>query len=61
MANNVLTAIWDIASFKDNNLKSYSSTYFNRINAVDEQAEFYIKDLNPARLLEAKLIRFVIK
>lgn len=44
MANNLLRAILNIVSYKNNNLKSYSSTYLNRINAVGEQLEFYIKD-----------------
>jgi len=44
MENNILSAIQNIVSFRDNNLKSYSSTYLNRINAVGEQLEFYIKD-----------------
>jgi len=44
MANNILRAILNIASFGNNNLKSYASTYLNRINAVGEQLEFYIKD-----------------
>ena len=44
MANNILRAILNIAAFGNNNLKSYASTYLNRINAVGEQLEFYIKD-----------------
>ena len=44
MANNILQAILNIASYKNNDLKSYASTYLNRINAVGEQLEFYIKD-----------------
>lgn len=44
MTNNVLRAILNIAVFRNNNLKSYASTYLNRINAVGEQLEFYIKD-----------------
>jgi len=44
MPNNILRGILNIALFKDNNLKSYASTYLNRINAVGEQLEFYIKD-----------------
>ena len=44
MPNNVLRGILNIASFKNNDLKSYASTYLNRINAVGEQLEFYIKD-----------------
>ena len=44
MANNILRAILNIATFGNNDLKSYASTYLNRINAVGEQLEFYIKD-----------------
>ena len=44
MVNNILRAILNITSYKNNNLKSYASTYLNRINAVGEQLEFYIKD-----------------
>ena len=44
MGNNILRAILNIASYKNNDLKSYASTYLNRINAVGEQLEFYIKD-----------------
>lgn len=44
MTNNLLRAIINIASFKNNDLKGYSSTYLNRINATGEQLEFYIKD-----------------
>jgi|TARA_Y100000310_G_C20676431_1_gene813354 hypothetical protein len=44
MANNILRAILNIASYKNNDLKSYASTSLIRINAVGEQLEFYIKD-----------------
>ncbi len=44
MANNILRAILNIVAFGNNDLKSYASTYLNRINAVGEQLEFYIKD-----------------
>ena len=44
MPNNILRGILNIASFKNNDLKGYASTYLNRINAVGEQLEFYIKD-----------------
>jgi hypothetical protein len=44
MGNNILRAILNIASYKNNDLKSYASTSLNRINAVGEQLEFYIKD-----------------
>src|SRR3989344_1491577 len=44
MTNNILRAILNIVEFGENDLKSYASTYLNRINAVGEQLEFYIKD-----------------
>jgi hypothetical protein len=44
MGNNILRAILNIASYKNNDLKSYASTYLNRINASGEQLEFYLKD-----------------
>lgn len=44
MAHNVLTAIQNIVSFGNNDLKEYASAYHIRINAVGEQLEFYIKD-----------------
>ncbi len=44
MTNNILRAILNIASYKNNDLKSYASKSLNRINAVGEQLEFYIKD-----------------
>ena len=44
MVDNILRAILNIESYKNNNLKIYASTYLNRINAVGEQLEFYIKD-----------------
>ena len=44
MSNNILRAILNIVGFENNDLKSYASTYLNRINAVGEQLEFYIKD-----------------
>jgi hypothetical protein len=44
MTNNILRAILNIVAFGNNDLKSYASTYLNRINAVGEQLEFYIKD-----------------
>jgi len=44
MGHNIIRAILNIASFGNNNLRSYASTYLNRINAVGEQLEFYIKD-----------------
>jgi hypothetical protein len=44
MCPNVLTAIRNIADFRNNDLRNYSSTYLIRINAVGEQLEFYVKD-----------------
>ena len=44
MHSNILTAIRNIADFRSNDLRSYSSTYLIRINAVGEQLEFYVKD-----------------
>ena len=44
MENNILRAILNIASYKNNDLKSYASKSLNRINAIGEQLEFYIKD-----------------
>lgn len=44
MSPNILTAIKNIANFRSNDLKAYSSTYLIRINAVGEQLEFYVKD-----------------
>ena len=44
MGNNILRAILNIASYRNNDLKSYASKSLNRINAVGEQLEFYIKD-----------------
>ncbi|MDD5699777.1 MAG: NgoPII family restriction endonuclease [Candidatus Nanoarchaeia archaeon] len=44
MTDNILRGILNIVAFGNNNLKSYASTYLNRINAVGEQLEFYIKD-----------------
>lgn len=44
MPNNALTAINEIVSFGTNDLKGYGTKYLNRINAVGEQLEYYIKD-----------------
>lgn len=44
MGNNIIRAVLNIIAFGNNDLKSYASTYLNRINAVGEQLEFYIKD-----------------
>ena len=44
MANNILRTILNIASYKSNDFGNYASTSLNRINAVGEQLEFYIKD-----------------
>lgn len=41
---NILTAILNITKFSNNDLKDYSTRYLNRINAVGEQLEFYMKD-----------------
>jgi len=41
---NILTAIANIASFKENNLKDYATKYLIRINAVGDRLEFYIED-----------------
>ena len=40
----ILSGIINIAQFRNNNLKQYSSTYLIRINAIGELLEFYIKD-----------------
>jgi hypothetical protein len=44
MGRNLITAIINIAIFGVTDFKKYSSTYLNRINAVGEQLEFYVKD-----------------
>ncbi len=44
MAGNVIRAILNISSYRNTNLKTYASKSLNRINAVGEQLEFYIKD-----------------
>lgn len=44
MSPNILTAIRNVADFRSNDLKAYSSTYLNRINAVGEQLEFFVRD-----------------
>lgn len=44
MCPNVLTVIKNIVEFRNNDLRNYSSTYLNRINAVGQQLEFYVKD-----------------
>ena len=44
VGNNILRAILNIVSFGNNDLNGYSTTYLNRVNAVGEQLEFYIKD-----------------
>lgn len=44
MANNILSAINNIVSFKTYDLKGYALTYLIRINAIGEQLEFYTKD-----------------
>jgi hypothetical protein len=42
--NNILTAIANIASFRENNLNKYATKYLIRINAVGDRLEFYIQD-----------------
>jgi len=44
MANNILSAISNIASFNTYDLRDYALTYLIRINAIGEQLEFYVKD-----------------
>src|SRR3989344_4112143 len=44
MGKNILRAILNISSFENYNLKNYASNYLNRVNAVGDQLEFYIKD-----------------
>ena len=44
MGTNILRAILNISSFGNFNLKNYSSNYLNRVNAVGDQLEFYIRD-----------------
>jgi hypothetical protein len=44
MCPNVLTAIKNIAEFKNSDLKDYFATYQIRVNQVGEQLEFYIRD-----------------
>lgn len=44
MNHNILSAILNIKAFGDNDLADYSSRYLNRINAVGDQLEFYVKD-----------------
>lgn len=41
---NILSAIANIFSFKENNLKKYATKYLIRINAVGDRLEFYIQD-----------------
>ena len=41
---NILTAIANIASFKEHNLKDYATKYLIRINAVGDQLEYYVED-----------------
>jgi hypothetical protein len=44
MGDNVISAILNIFSFRNNNLKNYASKSLIRVNAVGEQLEFYVKD-----------------
>ncbi len=41
---NILTAIANIASFKENNLRDYATKYLIRINAVGDRLEYYVED-----------------
>ncbi len=41
---NILKAIDNIASFRENNLKKYATKYLIRINAVGDKLEFYVLD-----------------
>ena len=54
MGNNILSAIYNIAKFKNNNLKEYASEYLIRINAVGEQLEFFFKDAIANSLKESQ-------
>jgi len=44
MYPSLLTTIKNIVTFKNNDLKEYGSMYANRINAVGQLLEFYVKD-----------------
>jgi hypothetical protein len=44
MCPSVLSAIRNIHGYRNTDLKSYSSRYLIRINAVGEQLEYYLKD-----------------
>lgn len=44
MGYNVATAMANIATFGNNDLKDYSTRYLNRVNAAGEQLECYFKD-----------------
>ncbi len=44
MGDNIISAILNIAKFKNNNLQTYSSKSNIRINAVGDLLEFYVKD-----------------
>jgi len=41
---NILTAIANIVSFRENNLNEYATKYLIRINAVGDKLEFYVQD-----------------
>lgn len=41
---NILTAIANIVSFRENNLKDYATKYLIRINAIGDRLEFYVQD-----------------
>jgi len=44
MGFNILSAMDNIANFKNNSLKDYSTKYLIRINAIGDQLEYYVKD-----------------
>ncbi len=44
MSDNIISAIANLADFRNNNLKDYASKSLIRVNAVGEQLEFFIKD-----------------
>ncbi len=44
MADNLLQGILNIATYGEYNLKKYASIHPNRVNAVGEQLELYMKD-----------------
>jgi len=44
MSPDILAAIKNIVDFRSNDLRSYSTNYLIRVNAVGEQLEFYFRD-----------------